>query len=450
VDTLPAALLKTIRKQGLIRPGDRVGAAVSGGADSVALLLLLLELRQQLGFMLSVTHVNHKLRGQESDEDERFVAALASQHKLEVHAQACPLQTTGIGMEAEARTLRYEVFESLLAEGQVTKIPTGHTLDDQAETVLLRIVRGAGIRGLGGILPRLALGGGEVVRPLLGVRRSEVENFLRERGQPWREDSSNRDVAILRNRVRHRLLPLMYAELGGAVAENLADLAEIARAEEEHWQTEHARVSNVRKAGLPLAGFPLQSLAAQRRIVRQWLEANSAAISFRWIELVRELALGAAGRKVELAGGQQVRRVQRELVIETAPKAPADYEYRLTIPGRVTIAELALRVEASLVARESVSADQQGGLLDPAKLASELVVRNWRPGDRFWPAHTKSSKKIKDLLTSHHIAGPDKAFWPVAVTASGKIAWIPGFEVPAEFQPAVSGQVLWLRTVIQK
>ena len=207
-----------------MRAGDRVTAAVSGGADSVALLCLLLELRAELGIVLSVAHVNHQLRGGESDEDEQFVAELARQHGLELHVRQARVSTshhstTGTGIEAAARDLRYGFFRDLAWAGRVAKIATAHTLDDQAETVLLRIFRGTGVRGLAGIHPRIIFQEqgqefGQVLRPLLGFRRAAVRNFLREQNQNWREDSSNRDITFLRNRLRHRLLPTIADEFG--------------------------------------------------------------------------------------------------------------------------------------------------------------------------------------------------------------------------------------------
>jgi tRNA(Ile)-lysidine synthase len=446
VDSLPTALLKTIRKNGLIRAGDRVGAAVSGGADSMALLMLLLELRSELGFVLSVVHVNHKLRGRESDDDEAFVLAASREYGLECHTQACPLPNPHTGMEAAARRLRYEFFERLLADGRLTKIATGHTLDDQAETVLLRMLRGTGIRGLAGIHPRLIFKDGEVVRPMLGTRRSEVEAFLRNRGQVWREDSSNCNLTILRNRVRHRILPLINEELGPAVFGNLADLAEIARSEEEHWATEHSVLRSGKCAHLSLSSLAVLSTAAQRRLIRSWLEENSAAVTFRWIELVRELVLGLSGKTLELPGAQQVRRTKQELLIERVPHVVPDYEYRLTIPGRVEIAELGMNVEAALVDRADVPQEAHGELLDPAKLSGEIVVRNWRAGDRFWSAHAKSAKKIKDLLNDRHVTGATKSTWPVATTLEGHVVWVREFYAAKGFQAPASGPALWIRT----
>ncbi len=232
------------------------------------------------------------------------------------------------GIEAAARELRYDFFRQLAREGRVTKIATAHTLDDQAETVLLRIFRGTGIRGLSGIHPRIVFeeqgrAFGELVRPLLGFRRAALQEYLRERRQSWREDSSNRDIALLRNRVRHRLLPIIGEEFGESAIEHMAELAEIARAEEEHvgsgrwpvvqwpasiqYSIQYPGPCNRRRsqpcacrpaASLPVGPLLALPLAAQRRLARAWLEANAPAvsISFRLIEETLELARASLDR----------------------------------------------------------------------------------------------------------------------------------------------------------
>jgi tRNA(Ile)-lysidine synthase len=463
VPGLEERLLKTIRKQELIKAGDRVAVAVSGGADSVALLHLLLGLRTELGIVLSMAHVNHKLRGEESDEDERFVAELARVHDLELHSLQGPLKRADSGIEAAARKLRYDFFRRLACEGRVSKIATAHTLDDQAETVLLRLMRGTGLRGLSGIHPRLILekegrAFGEVVRPLLGFRRTELDAFLRERNQTWREDSSNLDPVYLRNRVRHRVLPLLKENFGPAAVENLADLAEIARAEEEHWNSSHPEVRaqghgasrEAEKRSLAVAALLALPLAAQRRMVRGWLESGGRdwSVSFRLIEEVLDLARGPAGRRLDLPGGSAVRRTQRELCLEppSAELEAAEYEYRLPVPGQIEVPELGLRIEAALADPKSVPPSERNRLLDPARLPRELTVRNWRAGDRFWPAHTKAAKKVKELLSDRHIGGPEKRLWPVAVAEGIGLVWMRGFVVPADLQPAPgASRVLWIQ-----
>jgi tRNA(Ile)-lysidine synthase len=446
----------------------------------VALLCLLLELRSELGIVLSVAHVNHKLRGEESDEDERFVAKLARQHGLQLHAceaSADGKQSSGkssgkssgisSGIEAAARELRYGFFRQLAREGRVSKIATAHTLDDQAETVLLRIFRGTGIRGLSGIHPRIVFeeqgqAFGELVRPLLGFRRTALREFLRERGQSWREDSSNRDTAFLRNRVRHRLLPMIGEEFGDAAIEHMGELAEIARAEEEHWERVHPEVwaqdggaaETRQAASLGVGRLSLLPLAAQRRLVRAWLETHmpDLSISFRLIEEALELACGTAGRKLELPGGWNLRRGRQKLLLELETFGgrgeTADYEYALTLPGAVEVPELRACVEARVVDAGGVPEDERGELLDPGRIPKKVLIRNWRAGDRFWPAHTADAKKVKELLSDRHVTGVEKRLWPVAVAEGCGLIWMRGFAVPAAFRaPAGAAKAIWIREI---
>jgi tRNA(Ile)-lysidine synthase len=479
----------------LLRPGDRVAVAVSGGADSVALLLLLEELRAELGIVLSVAHVNHKLRGAESDGDAAFTTGLAARLGLEFDVAIAPIEA-GAGrventggkpnLEACARERRYAFFLELGERGRANKIATAHTLDDQAETVLLRLFRGTGIRGLAGIHPRLSLkhwdaddggtgglaragknfgGAGcavEVVRPLLTFRRDDLREYLRARGESWREDSSNADVTFLRNRVRQRLLPLISEEFGDAALEHMAELAEIARGEEEYWSAKALHCAESDEAGLPSAAGVLDArrllaspLAVQRRQVRAWLEGNAPEVdlSFSLIEEILELARGPAGKKLELPGrgdaSRNVRRGRGELTLECAAGGDAgdanrgDYEYLLTVPGAVTIPDLGARIEARIVAAgndladdaEPASEEDPNGLLDPACIGESLTIRNWRAGDRYWPAHTAKEKKVKDLLADVHATGRKKKLWPVAVNKKGSLVWMRGFAAPSSFRP---------------
>lgn len=454
---LAERLLKTIRKTESIRAGDRLATAVSGGADSVALLCLLLELRAELGIVLSVAHVNHKLRGVESDEDERFIAELARQHGLELHVKEAPVDAkNGSGIEAAARELRYGFFRQLAREGRIMKIATAHTLDDQAETVLLRIFRGTGIRGLAGIHPKIEFEDqgrvfGEVVRPLLGFWRAALQQYLRERGQTWREDSSNQDLAFLRNRVRHRLLPIIGEEFGEPAIEHIGELAEIARAEEEQWSVAGGQWS-AQPAPLPVAPLLELPLAARRRLVRAWLEMNAPdlSVSFRLIEEALELAAGPAGGKVEMSSGWNLRRGRHELLLEpqacNTGNGAADYQYILPVPGVVNVPELGASIEARVVDATDVPENEREQLIDIRPIPKQLLVRNWRAGDRFWPAHTAAAKKVKDLLSDRHATGAKKKLWPVAVAEGSGLVWMREFAAPAAFQsPAGARKAIWIR-----
>ena len=534
-------LLSHLRAQELLKPGDRVGVAVSGGIDSVALLRILLELRNELGIVLSVVHFNHKLRGAESDADEQFVAEMARQFDVEFLCDsddvAAHAREEGVSLEAAARELRYGFFRHLLTsqaetvesnvksptlpqttrEGWGTpnsllnKIATGHTLDDQAETVLMRVVRGAGLSGLGGIYPRIPVEDdhgepcGEIIRPLLAFRRRELEQYLKDIGQPWREDSSNASHHFTRNRLRHLVLPLLEKEFNPSVAENLADLAEIARGEEDYWQNEiagwmgtgvhwtepewarvgsnssglvqisavakskkphpvakdatrmghpddlHARIKNARwlvmNASVDLMWLLSEPVAVQRRLVKAIGEHAGIPLEFKHVEEILHFATRSdiAGKELSLPLGWKLERKLQELVFTTPDlrdaAAPQDYEYELPIPGRVVVNEIGSIFEA-----QYVPADEQAGynpdhLLNPDSLSGPLRVRNWRAGDRFWPAHTKSPKKIKELLQERHVAQPERRLWPV-VTSGAEIVWMRGFPCPAKFQSKPGQQAL--------
>ena len=463
VERLQQAVLEYIRKHELLKAGDRVGVAVSGGADSVALLRLLLELRKEVGLVLSVVHFNHKLRGSESDQDERFVAELAQRHKLELRCQsgdvAAHAAEKHLSLETAAREMRYQYFRQLLLESRLNRIATGHTLDDQAETVLLKIVRGAGGRGLAGIYPQLSVTSSQqapspetfIIRPLLRTKRRDLEAYLRALGQDWREDKSNRDLRHMRNRVRHGILPRLERYLNPAVREAFAETAEIARSEEEYWEKEVARVLlrvwDAKNAGgvLSLSVLADLPLALQRRLVRAASESLGMRLDFHHVEEV--LALGSAhvgpAKSTTLPDGWVVLRNRDELRFELQSDTPrkVDYEYRLPVPGSVEVLETESRFEVVLVSGNAAEGYNPEDLLDRALLASDLRVRNWRAGDRFWPAHTKCTKKIKELLQERRVAGLERNLWPVVVSGSD-VVWVRGFPASRQLRPRSQEAVL--------
>jgi tRNA(Ile)-lysidine synthase len=350
----------------LLRAGERVCVAVSGGADSVALLVGLVEAntaggqnKLALGIVLSAVHVHHGLRGEEADGDEAFVRELCGRLGVpltvfRVHT-AERMASEGEGLEEAARELRYGALRGL----DVDAVVTAHTLDDQAETVVMKMLRGAWTEGLAGVSAVVEGRGpveahvsesrrgapssaaGRVVRPMLGVRRSEVEAFLRERGQGWREDSSNRDLSLMRNRVRHELMPVLRG-FNPRVDEALARTAEIARDEEAYWQAEVARVlpqvvlpgKPVRGGGravgtgvgeaacaVEIARLAAMAPALRRRVVRA--VARQVGVGLGAEETAKVLALagfggyagvlGKIGSRLELHGGLRVERSAREL-----------------------------------------------------------------------------------------------------------------------------------------
>jgi len=296
-----------------IQPGDRLCVALSGGADSVALLLILHAERESLGIGLSAVHVHHGLRGAEADADQRFVEDLCIAHDipLHLHQTSVPqrVSETRETIEEAARNLRYDFFTTLLASGHADSILTAHTLDDQAETVLMKLLRGAWTEGLSAIHPVITLPKGKILRPFLNTRRADIESFLKAANQPWREDSTNTDTAFTRNKIRHELLPQLRA-YNPNLDQTLANLAELAREEESRWQTELSRIlpqlllpgKPVRGGGRAVSTTPGQSAisieldrlraldpALRRRVLRAAARQLGVRLSFD--ETSRLLAL---------------------------------------------------------------------------------------------------------------------------------------------------------------
>jgi len=454
VHKLAQSVVAYIRKHELSRPGDRVGIAVSGGADSVALLRLMLELQDELGIVLSVVHLNHKLRGADSDADEQFVCSLAGTYGIEIIAESRDVKALSaekkLSLEAAAREARYEFFGGILSN-QVNRVATAHTLDDQAETVLLKLTRGAGTRGLAGIYPKKAISHQPsaisknqpdldhdvktIIRPLLGSRRSQLRSYLAEVGQTWREDASNQDLRHTRNRIRQEILPLLERNLNPAVCETLAESAEIARAEEEYWVKEVDRwlpeiwSANERGGELKLSSRSLP-LALRRRLLRAAAENLGIALEFRHVEEI--LGDGSGDGSSVLSGQWTVTQHSHIITFTRARQTVSEYQYELPVPGKVSVAEAAIILETSLPDGSDLS--HKGDDLVHSRFAQhKWVVRNWRAGERFWPVHTKEPKKIKELLQDRHITGEEKQRWPV-IACGDDIIWMKRFGVCRDFQ----------------
>ena len=454
---LAQAALTCIHKHDLLRAGDRVGIAVSGGADSVALLRLMLELRQEIGLVVAVVHLNHKLRGADSDADEEFVRELAESHHVELISESRDVKVYAaqikVGIEAAARELRYELFERLLGSGACDRIATAHTLDDQAETLLLKLARGAGTRGLAGIYPKLALSsqlsalgengihppsGTVIVRPLLATRREDLRIYLTEIGQTWREDSSNRDLRHTRNRIRHGILPRFKRHVNPRACDALAETAEIARGEEEYWAEEVARLLRQvwRSRALNCAQLEAFPLALRRRLVRAAGGSLGFAMEFRHVEQILSLKPESGA---SLPQGWLATRNGDVIEFTAHASELSDYQYVLSVPGKVEVLESRRNVEAVLVN----DADHREDILESSFARRELVVRNWRPGERFWPAHTKEPKKIKELLQDRHITGDEKRGWPV-IASGDEVVWMRGFGVRRDLR-AKNGRGIRIR-----
>ena len=454
-------VLTYIRDQHLLQPGDRVAIACSGGADSVALLRILVDLRDELGVVLSVAHFHHQIRGAQADEDQQFVQELAARLQMECHCGSGNVPSYAaaqkISLETAARDLRHRWFAELIKQKNLDKIATAHTLDDQAETVLMRMIRGTGVRGLAGIAPAQKMK--YLVRPLLTTSRAEIEAYLKGVGQPWREDASNLDAGHTRNRVRHALLPLLEREFNPAIRQTLANLAELAQAEDEYWNNELSSLlprlihegkpsrSGRSSSGesrnvlaLDLSALRALPLALRRQAIHGTVQRLGVSLEFKHIQQLTEVIEQAKpGKKMALPGDLVATRTAREVQFSRqAQETLGDYCYPLPIPGEVAIPELGSTIRARLISagKQKASGYNAASLLNPSLLGPELAVRNWRAGDRFFPAHSQSPKKVKELLQpgrlGQELSIVQRHTWPV-IESKGQIVWMRGFPVSHDF-----------------
>ena len=420
-----------------LRPGMRLAVGLSGGADSVALLRAMAERSRELGLVLHAAHLHHGLRGEEADGDLEFCRDLAQGLEIPFHTAhvdvAAEAEKQGESIEEAARRLRYAWFRQLMREAPLDAVATAHTLDDQAETVLAKFLRGAWTEGLSGIHPVLTFSEGMVLRPMLGVTRTEIEAWLRSIDQPWREDSSNRHLTFTRNRIRHELLPLLET-WNPKLREHLAQMADLAREEEAWWQGELARTaSHLILPGQPVRGGGRASgsnlavditrlaglaPALQRRLLRQAAQQLGSSPDFAATEALRTLTLrGRSGQKLEIAHGLVAERTHREIRLAYAASSSnaagatdALPEYAVSVPGEIEAPAYGVRI---LISRQDAG----------APLSARL--RPWKPGDRVRVRHSASTRKVKEVLERMKVTGSDRLNWPV-LEVEGQIAWMRG------------------------
>ena len=432
-----------MRREGLFHAGDRVGVAVSGGADSVLLLEFMKQFARTKGLVVTAVHFNHHLRGAESDEDEAFVRELARSAGIEFTRGEADVARVARerhrNLEATARELRYRFFLSLIARARLDKVATAHTANDQAETVLLRLLRGTGSRGLGGIYPVLE---GKVFRPFLNLTRADIETEMGRRKLAFRTDSTNRNARLRRNRIRMELIPALRRDFGVDVVPLLKGLAERSRDDEEFLEDlarERAQPWRVRE-GL-VEKIPVRSLidfprALARRVLRQMIQSirgSLSGITHRHLEAVYRLATEAqSGRCVVLPGNLLARRDFEWLTV--GPPAPgggnSDFAFAVVPPAAVKVPGLGVTVRLKIVGPEefgrAYNTGSERGFVDPVKLPGELVLRNWRAGDRFRPQGSRNFLKLKELFRQRRIPVEQRRLWPVLVSGN-EIVWVRGF-----------------------
>jgi tRNA(Ile)-lysidine synthase len=438
--------IRAIKSHSLVQFGNRVIVAVSGGADSIALLHLFLQIREQFKLEIIVGHFNHKLRGKESDADEEFVRNLACHYKLpcitnsESSSSAFPVLEHY--SEEWARQRRYEFLTRLTETQSAQKIALGHTMNDQAETVLMRLIRGSGTLGLAAIpVVREKL----FVRPMLDISRNEILDYLKDNGLTWREDSSNTEDRYLRNRIRHQLIPILKDHYNPNIVELLSQTATHLREDAEALSDMSSEIfakeaflseDTITWDAIRLASFPV---GIRKNLIRYSLFKfipHSEYISARKVEAIHELLrAGKSGKSLSI-GRVKVSRDFQSLTfkkVEPAYTEQANYSCHLPIPGKAEIVQIGSIFKAAL---ESSSGDQKvlgrwEFYVSPEELSSGLWVRNWKNGDAYLPHGASSAKKIKELFELRKIYKNLRAVWPV-FTLNERIIFAKGLPVSAD------------------
>jgi tRNA(Ile)-lysidine synthase len=471
--TLAARVLATIRRHDMVPAGRRVIIALSGGADSVALLHLARELDAAGDLVLAgAAHLNHQLRGADADEDERFCADLAARLGVPIEIERVDVRALARrdkqSVEDAGRRARYAFLERAADRLGADVIAVAHTRDDQAETFLLRLFRGAATRGLAGIRPRA----GRVVRPMLDLGRSEVREYLAARQIAFREDASNQDLSNPRNRVRHELIPYLESHFSPSIATVLAREAELARVDEETLQAEAIKIADQivlrdegRRAALRLEVSALRSVdpALASRVVRDALArfGRDRFISFDHVQRVLALAMDDSerdGDAVDLPGQRAVREGATIRLMPSAGRgrrggdaAANSFSVPLSIPGEVLLdrqgwAIGAERLEPGQAERSWPARGPRVGIA-AAPVALPLVVRSRRPGDRFRPLGAPGVRKLQDFLVDRKVPREERDGLPIVVDGRDRIVWVAGQAVAEDFRVTDPSQGVLLLTI---
>ena len=456
-DNLLERIAEIFSRHSMLSPGDRVGAAVSGGADSVALLHVLWKLSERCKITPVVLHYNHQLRGAESEADEQFVRELANFLGIEALFESGGVQ--GGNVEEEARIARRAFFARVVATGGVQKVALGHTRSDQAETVLFRFVRGSGTSGLSGMR---FVSMGYLLRPLLTTSRTELREWAKAEGISWRDDSSNENLRLSRNWIRKRLIPELETRLNPSLERVLAGTADVSQAEEDYWteqvETIYEQAAERGRFGiiLEVRWLQAQPLAVQRRLVRRVLagvRGNLRSIDFEHIQAILAMAGSVQGHDRILVPGCDVMRSFAKLRFRK-PSSPTEEKrhYREMVePGRLCKlpfcagyvclerATQAASICANFKGEQAVAgnfnteiADIDEDALPERPSLRPLFVRNWEPGDDMQRAGHRTAEKVKSLFQEFRVLLWERKHWPVMVSGE-EIVWVRKFGSASKF-----------------
>jgi tRNA(Ile)-lysidine synthase len=435
-----------IKKYSMLTEGETVLVAVSGGPDSVALLRFLYEIKNTFNLTICVFHLNHKIRGLEADEDESFVAELAARLGLVTHMAEYNVPALAkrekMTIEEAARHARYEMMEKAAVEIGAARIALGHHRDDQVETFLMRLLRGAGLDGLAAMRAVRD----RYIRPFLSSSKEEIREYLSENAIQYRIDASNEDISIFRNRVRHELVPLLAdynPQFKNAILRTIDTINDdrslidgfIDKIFGEMVFLEDGIITVKTDEFLDLP------LAAKRRLIRKMIEkvkGDLRGIEFKHIESIIESLISESGQfRIELPGGILVFEEYGFIMVAEKEKSQAKpFKTRIMeIPGVTIIDELGMAIKAEIMDTTNISFERDGRVahLDAGKVKGDVFVRSRKPGDTFFPFGMKGEKKLKDFFIDSKIARRKRDLIPI-VALDGNVLWVAGYRIDNRFR----------------
>ncbi len=442
--TLLDKVRRTLKRHNFLTKGDKVIVALSGGPDSVCLLHILKELAPAYNLSLHIAHVNYQLRGEESLVDEVFVKGVAESFGIPLTIKRVEIAGKGRGnLQEVAREVRYNFLQGLAEEIGFDKIALGHTADDQAETFLIRILRGSGTSGLSGI-PLVREG--RFIRPLLSVSRKEILDYLKQKAIPFREDSTNIKPLYLRNKIRHTLLPLLAREYNKNIAETLSREADILRADEEFLKCYVEGLlpgvivkKKEREIGLSIPALERLHLALKRRTIRRCLEiikGDLRGISFSHIdEVIEDILIGETGRRIDLPKGIVFEKNYDTLSILIKKEKETIYPIPVKIPGETLAEVFGVRLKAEIVDGPISVRDKRDSIsLDLDKIPGDLFLRKRERGDYFYPKGMGGKKKkLKEFFIDIKVSRRERDMSPILATSEG-IVWVIGHRADERYK----------------
>jgi len=448
--------IATIKKYNMFEKGEAIMVGVSGGPDSICLLHLLLQLRDEWHIKVSVAHLDHMFRGKESEEDALFVKELCEKWDLPFYQerQNVPgyVRETGFSPEDAARRIRYAFYERAKQKLEAEKVALGHNQDDHVETVLMNILRGSGLDGLVGIEPVREY----YIRPLIEIPRRDIEKYLKAQKLDFRTDRTNLSPEYFRNRLRLELIPLIEQKYCKHLSQSLLRLSDIVRQDLNFLEKQTCLAMNgcvkfdTKKVMIKIKEFMTLDEAIRRRVIRKCVERFAGDVKDFELKNIRLLLQfieqSDAGSQMNLPKNLTAQKDYEFVYIyHEKNKSLEVFEYPLPVPGTFTDQSLGITIESSLEARSAQAIVTNNPLiaqLDYDKIIGNLILRNRRPGDRFFPLGMSFSKKVQDFLTDLKVPRRERDKIPIVVDGAGRIVWIAGFRPDDRFKITTSTRMV--------